>query len=144
MNLLAVPVLALGLAASSVTFNTAAIATHDNDAESFAEMDRDSDGYLVLDDIFYTAGLNSDGTIGADMRQDIVDSVDESLAENGLSMIDGMTGEDFINEVIAEASESANESVREVFAELDTNGDARISYAEFEESNRNNNDHHDD
>jgi Ca2+-binding EF-hand superfamily protein len=143
MNLLAVPVLALGLAASSVTLNTAAVASHDNDAESFAEMDRDNDGYLVMDDLFVVAGLNADGSMGEAMRSDILESVEVSLAENGLTMIDGATADEFVAEIIEEAMESANESVREVFAEIDTDADARISYAEFEESNRDS-DHHGD
>ena len=144
MNLLAVPILALGLAASSVTLNTAAIASHDNDAESFADMDRDNDGYLVVDDLFVIAGLNADGSMGEVMRADILDSVEVSLSENGLTMIDGATADEFVDEIIEEAMQSANESVREVFAEIDTNEDARISYAEYEESNRDNDDEHDD
>ena len=133
MNLLAVPILALGLAASSVTINTAAVATNGTDAESFAEMDRDQDGYLVVDDLFLKAGLSTDGSMGEAMRGDIMESVQISLSEQGLTMIDGDTADEFIDEIIEDAMLSASESVREVFAEIDSDGDARISRAEFDE-----------
>lgn len=124
----------IALLASSVPGTAPAIADHDNRTpeEAFAELDADSNGFATLPELYALAGFTSDGRMGQEMRDGIVETTRDALAEYGPIIIDGMNVDQYVERVLYDAEQSASQTLGDVFSDMDSDGDTRVSWAEFE------------
>jgi Ca2+-binding EF-hand superfamily protein len=136
MNMFVVPVIALGVLAGSVSTDDQAVADYRADDENFAELDQDLDGFVNLDEFRRAAGLEPGGHLGNEMRQELTQSLQLAIAEYGPYILGGVTADTFISDIITDAEFSANESINTVFAEIDADGDGRMSFVEYAQGPR--------
>ncbi|WP_291842879.1 EF-hand domain-containing protein [Maricaulis sp.] len=103
-----------------------------NDPEaSFASVDRDGSQDFDLAELFEEAGLTADGHLGPELRAEVTGSVQTALAELGMDAQQGVASPDYLARVIANAEQTAAQSVTAVFHMIDTNGDGRVTRDEF-------------
>jgi Ca2+-binding EF-hand superfamily protein len=121
-----------GALTTSLTISPEATADRERTPqEQFTDIDSNGDGYVSLEDVRLLAGLTVDGELGEGMRVDLTETVRSALTEYGPIVLQGVTSDVFVERTIADAAESARESVDGVFNEMDTDGDQRISRQEF-------------
>jgi hypothetical protein len=124
--------IAAGALATSLTVSPEATADRDRTPEEqFVDIDEDGDGFLTLQDVRLVAGLTVDGELGEGMRVELTETVRDALSGYGPIIMDGVTSDDFIERTIADAAETARETVDEVFSEIDANDDDLVSRQEF-------------
>ncbi|WP_203292183.1 EF-hand domain-containing protein [Maricaulis parjimensis] len=131
MSLAASTLLMFSLGASALlTVQPATADVHDPET-SFASIDRDGDGAFNLIDLYHEAGLTEDGRLGPELRAEAVGSMQDALAEFGPRFQEEFLSPEYVESIIAEAEESARDSVAEAFDDIDTDGDGRVEWAEF-------------
>ena len=108
-----------------------AIADRNDPEASFAMVDRDGSDDFDLAELYLQAGLTADGRLGPELREDVAGSFQSALADLGMDVQQAVSSPDYLDRVIANAEESAVASIGEVFNNLDSNGDGRVTRAEF-------------
>lgn len=127
-------VFTIALLASSVPGATPAIADRDYNSpeEVWADLDADGNGHATQVEFFALAGFTPEGRMGQDMRDEVIETTRDALAEYGPIIIDGLSADEYIDRVLENAEQSASETLVSVFSEMDADGDTRVSWSEFE------------
>ena len=108
-----------------------ATADRDDPEQQFARVDADADGYFNRVDLYHLAGLTDDGRLGEGLRSEAMASITEAMAEFGPAAQETLLDPRYIERVLSDAEAGARSGVDEVFDEMDTDSDGRVSRAEF-------------
>lgn len=116
---------------TSAILPTAATADREDPVAQFQTLDSDGDGSFVLADLYQIAGLTAQGRFTASMRDDVVAMMYAAIEDLDMLAQAPVLNPEFIERTVAQAETGAVRGVNEAFDDIDTNGDGRVTRAEF-------------